>query len=137
MFNIERNGDRTILAVWTDLDIRTYASFDGVLRAAAATTEGRIIVSLERCQYCDSKGLDVLLRAAKTLGSRLTVVVPPDNVSRRVFEVCRIPQLMSVVGSMREALGESQDVARPARPRRRYLVKRANQSSMTWSLSTR
>ncbi len=106
MFNIVRNGDTTILSVWENLDIGSQAAFDGVLQAVTAGARGRIIVSLERCYYCDSKGLGVLLRHSRRLGPRLTVVVPPDNASRRIFEVCRIPELMSVRASLREALAE-------------------------------
>ncbi len=111
MFNIERSGDRTILTVWQNLDLGAEPAFARVLHALSASAARRIIVSLEYCAYCDSTAINVLLRNATRLGSRLTVVVPPDTLSRRVFEVCRIGQLMPVVASMREALAERPLVA--------------------------
>jgi anti-anti-sigma factor len=106
MFNIERSGDRTILTVWQNLDLGAQPAFSRVLHAIAGGAARRIIVSLEYCAYCDSTAINVLLRSADRLGSRLTVVVPPDTISRRVFEACRIGQFMRVVASMREALDE-------------------------------
>jgi anti-anti-sigma factor len=106
MFNIERSGDRTILTVWQNLDLGAQPAFAQVIHALAESTARRIIVSLQYCAYCDSTAINVLLRSAARLGSRLTVVVPPDTLSRRVFEACRIGRLMPVVASMREALEE-------------------------------
>ena len=106
MFNIERSGDRTVLTVWQNLDLGSQAAFARVLHAVSSSAARRIIVSLEYCSYCDSTAINVLLRSADHLGSRLTVVVPPDTISRRVFEICRLGQLMPVVASMREALAE-------------------------------
>ncbi len=104
MFNIERSGDRTILTVWQSLDIGSQSAFERVLATLAASAARRIVVSLEHCEYCDSTGVNVLLRCAKRLGSRLTVVVAPDTLSRRVFEACRMQKLVRVVASMQEAL---------------------------------
>ena len=106
MFDIERSGDRTILTVWQNLDIASQSAFEGVLKAIGASAARRVIVSLEHCPYCDSTGMNVLVRSAGRLGSRLTVVVAPDTLSRRVFETCRMQKLMPVVATMREALEE-------------------------------
>jgi anti-anti-sigma factor len=106
VFNIERSGDRTILTVWQNLDIVSQIAFERILGAIAESAARRIIVSLEHCAYCDSTGVNVLLRSAGRLGSRLTVVVAPETLSRRVFETCRVQKLMPVVATMREALEE-------------------------------
>ena len=108
MFDIQRSGEETILTVWENLDVGSQADFERVLGAVAAGAPRRVVVSLAHCAYCDSTGLNVLLRWARAtrLGSRLTVVVAPDTLSRRVFEACRMQKLVRVVASMREALSE-------------------------------
>ncbi len=116
MFYIERKSDVTILKIWQNLDLGSQAAFYDAFRAVSAPDCRRVIVSLERCAYCDTAGLNVLLRMHESLGSRLTVVVPPDNNSRRAFEVCRIGSSMPVAGSMREALAGSKATV-PARKR--------------------
>jgi anti-anti-sigma factor len=107
MFMIERDGYQTIVRVWENLDIASREPFERVLEAATANRPRRLIVSLEHCDFCDSTGLHVLLQTQRRIGSRLTVVVPPENKSRRIFEVCGFPRLMTIVASMREALAPS------------------------------
>ncbi len=118
MLYIERKGDSAILHVWQELDIGTRDAFSAALRTLCAVPVPRLVVSFERCDYCDSGALNLLLGTSERVGAALTVVVPPDNASRRVFEICRIPVLMRVTGSLREAVGNTEPASRRANGRR-------------------
>lgn len=67
-----------------ELDLAVADRLDEVLTAAAAECS-RVIVGLERCDFIDSSGIAVILRAHKRMqeaGNRLAVYAPSDQVLR-------------------------------------------------------
>lgn len=67
-----------------ELDLAVADTLDEVLAAAAAECS-RVIVGLERCDFIDSSGIAVILRAHNRMqeqGNRLAVYAPTDQVLR-------------------------------------------------------
>jgi len=67
-----------------ELDLAVSGQLDEVLAAAAARCE-RILVGLQRCEFIDSSGIAVILRAHHRLeaeGGKLAVYGPGDQVMR-------------------------------------------------------
>lgn len=67
-----------------ELDLAVAGQLDDVLTAAAGKCS-RILVGLERCDFIDSSGIAVLLRARTRMeeeGNRLVVYAPTDQVLR-------------------------------------------------------
>ncbi len=67
-----------------ELDLAVSGQLDEVLAAAAEQCE-RILVGLQRCEFIDSSGIAVILRAHHRLeveGGQLAVYGPSDQVMR-------------------------------------------------------
>jgi len=100
MFEVERRGDASIIHVDDDLDIASKDHLSDALARAEQAAAPRVIVSLERCLYCDSSGLAELIRAHKRLGTALIVVVPPASQCRRIFEIAGLVTILRVYPSI-------------------------------------
>jgi anti-sigma B factor antagonist len=89
--------------VYGDVDLKTARSFRGALDDAAQEGKPRLIVDMSEVPFMDSSGLAALMGAEKALRSRARlIVVCPENL-RRIFEVTRLDNIVSVVGSLPEA----------------------------------
>lgn len=67
-----------------ELDLAVSGQVDEVLTTAAGQCE-RVLVGLQRCEFIDSSGIAVILRAHHRLeaeGGRLAVYAPTDQVMR-------------------------------------------------------
>ena len=104
MFYVERHGSAAIIYTDRELDLNSRDSFTSVLRDAERGTNEPVVVSLERCSYIDSTALNVLIAAHKRIGNRLSIVIPPQNRCRRIFEICGLQVLLNVTSSVDEAL---------------------------------
>jgi anti-sigma B factor antagonist len=104
MYHLEQRGISTVIHVDHDLDIVSAPALDASIRLAETDKERRVIVSLERCAYCDANGLTVLVRAKKRNGPNLTIVVPKSARCYRVFEVTGLSSRLSVFSSLDLAL---------------------------------
>ena len=93
-----------IVTVVGDIDL-TNAKEIGV-QIAAATTDGEpLILSLERCEYCDSSGLAMLIDIERKVGDGLVVVIPPASPFLRIFTITGLDRVLRITGSEAEALG--------------------------------
>lgn len=86
-FNVserELQPDCRDVQVEGELDLAVAEQLDEVLAAAAAKCS-RVLVGLERCDFIDSSGIAVILRARTRMeeeGHRLVVYAPTDQVLR-------------------------------------------------------
>ncbi|HEY6730237.1 MAG TPA: STAS domain-containing protein [Solirubrobacterales bacterium] len=65
-----------------ELDLAVTGQLDEVLTTAAAECSG-VLVGLERCEFIDSSGIAVILRAQGRIdGNRLAVYAPSAQVQR-------------------------------------------------------
>jgi anti-sigma B factor antagonist len=93
-----------MVVVHGDVDLKTAKSFRAALDDAAQDGKPRLIVDMSEVPFMDSSGLAALMGAQKGLRARTRlIVVCPDNL-RRIFEVTRLDDILSVVGSLPEAL---------------------------------
>lgn len=78
-----RPGTRDI-QIQGELDLAVAGQLDEVLSAAVEECT-RVLVGLERCDFIDSSGIAVILRAANRMqeaGNQLAVYAPTDQVLR-------------------------------------------------------
>jgi anti-sigma B factor antagonist len=94
-----------------ELDLAVAARLDEVLTAAAAECS-RVIVGLDRCDFIDSSGIAVILRAHSRMqeeGNQLAVYAPSDQVLR-VLSMTGLTANGLVFDSAEEALSALGDV---------------------------
>jgi anti-anti-sigma factor len=103
MYNVTQYGDGCLIRVEHDLDTITSPSLASAIELAASGTPGRVIVSLERCFYCDASALTVLLRAKLVLGARFSIFVPHENRICRLFEITGLTQRLGLIASISPA----------------------------------
>jgi anti-anti-sigma factor len=75
-----------VFALHGEYDIGNVQELEAALRAAESTKE-RIVIDLRHTSYMDSSVLGVLIRCRRDWGSRLHVVVDPDSMASRLFDV--------------------------------------------------
>lgn len=85
-----------------EIDLSTAPQLDEVLCEASTQDPFSLILSLDRCTYCDSSGLSVILRHARRTPHFL-VVAPDDSDIRRLLQVSRVEALVHVVPSLEAA----------------------------------
>jgi len=100
---VDHVSDATIVRVRDEIDALSAPQLEDVLRAEEGAP-GRLLISLEDCPYCDSSFLNIVLRTAYRIGTRLGVIVPPGSLSRRIFEVSGLAGQPFVFDSLAEAL---------------------------------
>jgi anti-anti-sigma factor len=100
-----------LVASWVCNDGVPYVTAEGELTAATAPLldealfEARsydpfsIVLRLENCMFCDSKGLGVILRHAKPT-PQFVIVSPPNSVVRRFLRITRADERFEVVDSV-------------------------------------
>jgi anti-sigma B factor antagonist len=93
-----------LVAIHGDVDLKTARAFRGALDDAAQDRKPRLIVDMSEVPFMDSSGLAALIGAQKAFrATTQLIVVCPANL-RRIFEVTRLDSIVSVVGSLPEAL---------------------------------
>ncbi|HWO47903.1 MAG TPA: STAS domain-containing protein [Solirubrobacterales bacterium] len=99
-----RPGCRDI-QVEGELDLAVAGELDAVLTGAVAECS-RVLVGLERCDFIDSSGIAVILRAHSRMegeGNRLAVYAPSDQV-KRVLSMTGLTANGLVFASAEEAM---------------------------------
>jgi anti-sigma B factor antagonist len=93
-----------LVAVHGDVDLKTARSLRNALDEAAQDAKPRLIVDMSEVPFMDSSGLAALIGAQKAVRDQTKfIVVCPDKL-RRIFEVTRLDSIVTVVGSLPEAL---------------------------------
>lgn len=106
-----RPGCRDI-QVEGELDLAVAGQLDEVLTAAVSECRG-VLVGLERCEFIDSSGIAVILRAHNRMeadGNRLAVYAPTAQVLR-VLSMTGLTSNGLVFESAEEALAAFGDLA--------------------------
>jgi anti-sigma B factor antagonist len=94
-----------VVEILGELDLAVAAQLDEALTAAAADCD-RLLVNLEGCDFIDSSGLAVLLRAHGRMaqeGRELAVYAPSDQVLR-ILSMTGLTRNGLVFGTAAEAL---------------------------------
>lgn len=92
-----------------EIDITNAGLLRAALLGADATGSHLLVVDMSRTHFCDSAGLNVLVRAhkrAEAEGSQVRLVISSDQVLR-IFEVTGIDSMFPAFASLPEALTPS------------------------------
>jgi anti-sigma B factor antagonist len=95
-----------VVAAPEAIDITNAPGLRSVLLEAAAHGGGTLVVDLSQTQFCDSAGLQVLVRAhrrAQAEGGDVRLVVAGSNV-RRILAITGIDQVIPTFASLEQAL---------------------------------
>jgi anti-anti-sigma factor len=101
----ERDGAH-LVTLGGELDLRSADELEAALEHMPAGEPARTCVDLSDLQFIDSTGLAILVKAhqaAAKAGGGLAIVCVPGAV-RRTFETTGLMGLLSVVGSVDDAL---------------------------------
>ncbi len=107
-FPVELVGGVPVIAVPEEIDIANAAGLRAALLAAAALGSATVVVNMGQTEFCDSAGLNVLIRAhqrAQADGGEVRVVIGGAAV-RRVFAVTAIDRVLPTFGSLEAALAK-------------------------------
>lgn len=104
MFEVSSVGDASLIRVESDIDILSAPALEAAIRLAEVANSPRIVVSLERCHYCDSTGLAVFVRSHNRLGHRFALVVKPEQQMRKIFAITGLLDVLAVCATLDGAL---------------------------------
>jgi anti-sigma B factor antagonist len=112
-FLVETIGAVPVVAAPEEIDITNAAGLRAALLQAAAQGDGTLVVDMSRTQFCDSAGLNVLVRAhnrAQAQGREVLLVISGAAVLR-IFAVTGIDHLIPSFASLEEALAHTVTVS--------------------------
>ena len=100
-------GVRTI-AVRGELDLSTAPDLEGPVEEALDSGEGSVLIDLSDCEFIDSTGIALIVRAWQRLESgkngRALVICSHNDQVRRVLEITGLELSIPVHGTRDEAL---------------------------------
>jgi anti-anti-sigma factor len=105
-FPVQVVGDVPVVAAPEEIDITNAAWLRAALLEAAAHGSGTLVVDMAQTQFCDSAGLNVLVRAhkrARADGGELLLVICAAAVLR-IFAVTGIDHLIPNFPDLEQAL---------------------------------
>ncbi len=101
------HGVRTI-SVRGELDLSTAPELEGPLEQALESDEGSVLIDLSSCEFIDSTGIALIVRAWQRLESgengRALVICSHNDQVRRVLEITGLELSIPVHGTLDEAL---------------------------------
>jgi anti-sigma B factor antagonist len=112
-FPVEMVGDIPVVAAPEEIDITNAGRLRAALLEAAARGNGTLVVDLSQTQFCDSAGLNVLVRAhkrAQAQNGEVLLVISGAAVLR-IFAVTGIDHLIPTFRTLDEALAQTPDVS--------------------------
>jgi anti-sigma B factor antagonist len=90
-------GTTDLLTVQGELDISNVADVEQVLARALGGQPETLLLDLAGVEFCDSSGVNLVLNAhhrAMASSTRFRVV-PPAGPARRVFDLCRVDDVVA------------------------------------------
>jgi anti-anti-sigma factor len=101
------HGVRTI-SVRGELDLSTAPDLEGPLEQALGSEEGSVLIDLSECEFIDSTGIALIVRAWQRLdgseSSRALVICSDNDQVRRVLEITGLELSIPVHTTRDEAL---------------------------------
>jgi anti-sigma B factor antagonist len=98
------DDETQLVAMHGDIDLKTAKAFRNAIDEAATDGKPRLIVDLSEVPFMDSSGLAALIGAQKGMRDRTQLIVICPDTLRRIFEVTRLDSIVTVVGSLAQAL---------------------------------
>ena len=104
MYHAWQRGNANVIEVDDELDSTSSSALASAIEIAAQSVDRCTIVSLERCSFCDSTALGVLVKAKKQLGPKFLLIIQPDNRINRGFDVTGLTTHLTPCASLQQAL---------------------------------
>ncbi|HYG96485.1 MAG TPA: STAS domain-containing protein [Solirubrobacterales bacterium] len=106
------HGVRTIF-VRGELDLSTAPTLEGPLEEALSSDEGSVLIDLSQCEFIDSTGIALIVRAWQRLSGgengRALVICSQNDQVRRVLEITGLELSIPLHLTRDEALAALQD----------------------------
>jgi anti-sigma B factor antagonist len=101
----ERHG-QAVVSTPDEIDLRNADALGEALRAAAASNQPVIVVDMSGTEFCDSTGLNVLVRAQKQADAdgRLLRLVVRSAALQRILAVSGMDRLFQIFDSLDQAV---------------------------------
>jgi anti-anti-sigma factor len=96
---VRRTGQDATLLFPVEADVRNCADLHALSRQLLDEGIRSLILDLTDCQFCDSSGLNVILRTyvqAKTAGVRLSIRLPEHGMVRRTCSIAGVTRMIPV-----------------------------------------
>jgi anti-anti-sigma factor len=110
MLSVGALGDIPIAYIDEDVDFFTAPTLRSLLKSASDGHDG-LVISFERCRYCDASGITVLLEFQKRFGDRLAVVVSREAQFRRILNLFGLLRTLDVFESIEPAVARLQSTS--------------------------
>jgi anti-anti-sigma factor len=105
-----------VISIKGELDLGTTADLEGPLDEAVASGDASVLVDLAECEFIDSTGIALIVRAWQHLdrnadgdGSGRLVLCSCNDQVRRVLEITGLELSIPIFGSREEALAALRD----------------------------
>jgi anti-anti-sigma factor len=105
------NDGVRVIAVRGELDLSTAPDLEGPLDDAVASGDASVLIDLSDCEFIDSTGIALIVRAWQHLdrtaggdGSGRVVIYGCNDQVRRVLEITGLERSISIHGTQAEAL---------------------------------
>lgn len=105
------NDGVRVIAVRGELDLSTAPDLEGPLDDAVASGDASVLIDLSDCEFIDSTGIALIVRAWQQLdrtaggdGSGRVVIYGCNDQVRRVLEITGLELSISIHGTQDEAL---------------------------------
>jgi len=94
-FELEHLAEGKVLCVSGEVDLASSPQLEALIQEIAVET--LLAIDLSECTYLDSSMLTVFVRAYKARGAQLRLVIPADARIRRLFELTKLDDVLTVV----------------------------------------
>jgi anti-sigma B factor antagonist len=105
-FSVETDslGDGTVVSLSGDLDLSTAKRAEQAIEDAEKASPPLLVIDLRGLSFMDSTGLRVVVSADKraTRSNRRLVIVQGPAAVRRVFEITRLDERLTIVDTPEE-----------------------------------
>jgi anti-sigma B factor antagonist len=101
-----RLGDVVLFAIAGEIDMATAPEVSKAIDSGHGGAS-RVVVDLSEVTFLDSSALNAFVQSQQALAEQdvaFRIVSPTDGAVRNVFEITRLTEPLSVVGSLDEAL---------------------------------
>jgi anti-anti-sigma factor len=95
----ERGPDEIVFTLEGEIDLANVGVVDAEINESL-DDRSRIVIDLTGTSYIDSAGLRLLFTLARSVGDRLTIVLPESSALRRVVTMVGLSKVARVVESM-------------------------------------
>jgi anti-sigma B factor antagonist len=105
-FAVAERCGQAVVTTPDEIDMRNAGSFREALLTAAASNQPVVIVDMSGTEFCDSTGLNVLVRAKKQAdadGRQLRIVVPGAAL-QRILAVTGMGRMFQIFDSLDQAV---------------------------------